>query len=124
MKSDVNLDQTQFMAQSPLLEEVEVEAVPQTTLSATISKQKRIKKIIIIAPLVLLIVLVFGVIARSHSAKKDQQIATTTDPELTEIVAGPFNQRLLELEHALEIADPNQEELPFPPIDVEISLEE
>lgn len=127
MKSDKAFDQTQFMAESPLLEEVVVTDVAEPVLPESElkqAKQKKLVKILVLAVAVLLITLGIVVLVKLQAKNKSEQTSETEETQLNEVVVGPFNQRLSELEKELKLADPNQEELPFPPIDAEINLEE
>jgi hypothetical protein len=124
MIPDMNLDQTQFMAESPLLKDGEMSVAAEVVLSAEELKKKKLKKIVIATSAFLLIVLIILLVIKARSVEEDEQIVETEEIKLTEVVVGPFNQRLSELKNELEIADPNQEDLPFPPIDDEISLDE
>ncbi len=127
MIEDIMLDQTQFVTESPLLEEVEAAGEADKNLSAEELKQfkqKKLKKIIIAVIVFLLMALGIFALIKLGSKKESQEIIEVEEIELTEVVVGPFNQRLLELKNELEAADPNQEEFPFPPIDSSINLEE
>lgn len=127
MKPDIVPDQTQFMAESPLLEEVRTPTEPEPTLSEQEQKQlqqKKLKKVGVVAVALLLIALGIFALIKLKTKNGDEQAMETEEEQLNEVVVGPFNLRLSELEKELELADPNQEELPFPPIDFKISLEE
>lgn len=126
MKSDIMPDQTQFMAESPLYEEVGLDHAPEKPLSELEIKKRQQKKImrIIIGSVAFLLVIggIFSFIKFRYGSEEEVS-SEIEEVKLDEVIVGPFNQRLLELENELELADPNQEELPFPPIDFEISLE-
>jgi hypothetical protein len=127
MNQDMNLDQTQFVAESPLMKNVEPEEAPASDLSADELKQlqqKKVKRIVIVSIFFLFVILIIFIVVRSRSMREDEEIIESEEIKLTEVVVGPFNQRLLELDNELEIADPNQEDLPFPPINSKISLDE
>ena len=127
MKTDYMPDQTQFMTESPLLEEVAVDVVAEPVLSAPELKrlqQQKLKKILILVAASLFIALGILALIKLRAKNTQEETLEAEETELTEVVVGSFNQRLSELENELELADPNQEELPFPPIDAEISLEE
>ena len=127
MNQDMNLDQTQFVAESPLMKNVEPEEAPASDLSADELKQlqqKKVKRIVIVSIFFLFVILIIFIVVRSRSMREDEEIIEREEIKLTEVVVGPFNQRLLELDNELQIADPNQEDLPFPPINSKISLDE
>ena len=124
MTQNINLDQTQFIAESPLLEDEEMKAPTELVLSAEELKQKKIKKIAIVVPIIFSLILIILAVIKSRAIKEVEQVVETEEIKLTEVVVGPFNQRLLELKNELEMADPNQEEFPFPPIDDSISLDD
>ncbi|MBT3249312.1 MAG: hypothetical protein HN846_00245 [Candidatus Pacebacteria bacterium] len=127
MNQDIELNQTQFVAESPLMDNIDPEETLVDDLSVEEQKQlqqKKVKKIVIGSAVFLFILLIIFIVARSRSVREDEEIVENDEIKLTEIVVGPFNQRLLELENELEIADPNQEDLPFPPINSEITLDE
>ncbi len=126
MKPDIMPDQTQFMAESPLYEKVKVGNEAEQLLSEQDleqRQQKKIKRMVIGAIVFLLIVAGIFVLIKLRSSLEEEVGPEIEEVKLDEVIVGPFNQRLLELEKELELADPNQEELPFPPIDFEISLE-
>ena len=126
MKPDMMPDQTQFIAESPLYEEAEATDVSGQILSEQELKQrqqKKIKRIAIGAVIFLFVAVSIFILIKSRSKIEKGQDPEAEEIELNEVIVGPFNQRLLELEKELELADPNQEKLPFPPIDFEISLE-
>jgi hypothetical protein len=126
MKSDIMPDQTQFMAESPLYEEVGLDNAPEKPLSELEIKKRQQKKVMrIIIGLVTFLLVIGGIFAfiKFRYGSEEEASSEIEEVKLDEVIVGPFNQRLLELENELELADPNQEELPFPPIDFEISLE-
>ncbi len=127
MKPDMMPDQTQFITESPLYAEAEVADVSEKFLSEQELKQrqqKKIKRIVIGMAIFLFVAVSIFILIKSRSRIEKEEDSKAEEIELDEVIVGPFNQRLLELEKELELADPNQEELPFPPIDFEISLEE
>jgi len=124
MTQNINLDQTQFIAESPLLEDEEMKAPTELVLSAEELKQKKIKKIAISSGGGASEIYFILAVIKSRAIKEVEQVVETEEIKLTEVVVGPFNQRLLELKNELEMADPNQEEFPFPPIDDSISLDD
>lgn len=126
MKSNIAPDQTQFIAESPLYEEVEVNDDAEQALSEQEQnqrQQKKTKRILIGIVVFVLVAAGIFTLVNSRSEIEKEQESRTEEVKLDEVLVGPFNQRLSELEKELELADPNQEELPFPPVDSEISLE-
>ncbi len=126
MKSDLPPNQTQFMTEGLLYEAVEATDDSGQILSEQELKQRQQKKIKWGVGIFIFLLIVVGLTAfiRSRMGVKQEQDLTSEDIELDEVVLGPFNQRLSELGKELELADPNQEELPFPLVNFEISLEE
>jgi hypothetical protein len=127
MKQPLVPDQTQFAAESPLYESAVLEHLTPEEVSDLENKQAKAKrKRLIIIGVVALVILIIGLVVaitlRSGSEEKLDLI--TQESEIDKVILGPFNQRLDELVKEVELADPNQEELPFPPINFEISLED
>lgn len=109
-------DQTQFSAESLLYESED---------EGTSSSQPRFKKIFLIGGAILTVLSIVLVLVVSSRSAAPPDVIVEEDPvELTEIIVGPFNQRLSELKQELKLADPNQNSLPFPPVSSAISLEE
>jgi hypothetical protein len=124
--TDYNIDQTQFAAEEPLFEQpVKIEA-PQPTEAPKVepSSKKSTKRIAIVGGLlffILLIIILLAAALRKPSAPTEEEAEFTSEEE--QRIMGPFSQRISELENQLELADPSQEDLPFPPVDMEIKLD-
>lgn len=121
-------NQTQFIDQSSFKQEPDeafVPEVPVETQDENSLVQKKQKKLILfgVGGLVslLILIIVFTLLRRqSPTAAQDEP---TLETQLTPVMVGPFAQRLKELQNELEIADPQKLDLPFPPIDEDITLE-
>ncbi len=125
MISEVMPDQTQFITESPLYVDPSVDSEP--VLSPEEIQKNKQKKIKLALTIILVISLIaVGVMAINNFRSQPQEEAATEEEEteISEVILGPFTQRLVEIKQELELADPNQEEFPFPPIDFEISLED
>lgn len=125
MNQDLLNEQTQFAAESALYQTDEPDdQVLLTPQNSQLSSNAKIKKIVIIGvSIFFILILILVIFVKSRSTSPSQEEPETENTPLTQIETGPFTQRLVELNQALEQADPNQETLPFPPIKADISLE-
>lgn len=115
-------DQTSFASGSVLYEPI---SRPTTDQDKTAAKNKKIKPVLLGVGILLL--LIGLVVAYGLYQENGSGVAPIKEPELTEEQQReltPFRRRLSELEADLEQADPNQEKLPFPPVDLELNLVE
>ena len=127
MKQPDIQDQTQFMTESPLYEQPldeDLEAQKKTEPMSADKKNKK-KKILIIASSIIVILLIsLLVIFYLNQEKPDNSVGYEDDKPIDKAISGPLEQRVEELSQELELADPNQQKLPFPLVDKEITLEE
>ncbi len=124
--TDYNIDQTQFAAEEPLFEKpVKIEAPkPVEDPKVELPSKKSMKRAFITGGLlffILMMVVLLGVALHKPAAPVEEETEFTSEEE--QRIMGPFSQRISELESQLELADPSQEDLPFPPVDMEIKID-
>lgn len=114
-------NQTQF-ASGSLIYEPMVDAKERQTKRRQMIK--KYKPVIIGLSLILVILLGVAVWARFRAKPtvSPEQKEVITPAEIKKLT-DPFTKRLTELQQELEKADPSQEDLPFPPVDLKLELE-
>jgi hypothetical protein len=127
--TDYNYDQTQFAQEEPLFEktaEVVLPPAPAPTPTPSDVPPKKSKMLLFVAGGLIFFIFIIGVILLAVFTRSKTPASDIDEQETEEEqqMLGPFMQRLNELESQLQAADPSKEELPFPPIDMEIRLEE
>lgn len=122
-------DQTQFSIEEPLLERqvkpvVEKKVEPTTDSDAASVAEKSQKLLFVAVGLALFIfiilILLIVTLNRSNTSGIEPSLELDTMPEQ---ISGPFTQKINDLEKELQASDPSQEELPLPPVDMNIRLE-
>jgi hypothetical protein len=129
--TDNAYDQTQFITEEPLYERP-VQVVPTPVVAEipgateTVPKKSSKKRTLIIVGLILFLLLI-GVIL--IAALRRGSVPTPTD-EVTEAeqeeqeMLDPFRQQIKDLQSQLKAVDPTQNSLPFPPVEMDIRLEQ
>ncbi|MFH1958796.1 MAG: hypothetical protein ABIJ22_00480 [Patescibacteria group bacterium] len=126
MKQSESQDQTQFALEGPLYEQPVAKQQPlasELTDKKSLDKNKW-KKIVFFSLgffLVLIILSILWVWSRPDSPSNGNVLIK--DEPIDKIISGPLEQRVYELSQELELADPNHEKLPFPPVDMRISFD-
>lgn len=119
-------DQTQFASGSLLYEpisQVDEPGEKSASPNKQVGEQRRPVLLGIAILAVVLILVALFALWRSRQ-RPETKPAVNLDPETKQQLVGPFTKRLRELQQDLEKADPSQEDLPFPPVDLELSLED
>lgn len=114
-------DQTQFIAEEPLYEKPVPVANPQQSEQPSKPKSRLPLFIGAGAVVVLLMIIALALAARRQPIA---QPGEETSSEQVSPAMGPFKQQLSELNQQLQAADPTKEDLPFPPVDMHITLQE
>ncbi len=116
-------DQTSFATGSLLYESI---SRPEPEVENSRDKKKNRLKSVLLGVAVLFIV-VGLVVAYALIRQNDKQLRMPdkqASDQAQHAKLSPFQKRLNELETDLKQADPSQENLPFPPVDLEINLSE
>lgn len=124
----LNLDQNQFSQQSPVLEEAHEELAQPDPVSTQQTQTKKPNKKLLIAIVVFLFVIILvlmGVLLFVEPpAEKQPQPTNPTPTPAVKQADDKLEKQLQEVKQSLEAADPAKKELPFPPVELEINLEE
>lgn len=121
------VDQTQFMTEEPLYEKrMPRPADPAPNqLDLAAPRPKNPLKIAVMGAVgvVGLLILLAAVVTVMPQAKKD--VPVTEQPNSAqEVMSGPFQQKINDLRAELKASDPSAESLPFPPVDMNITIQE
>lgn len=125
--TDPKLNQTQFGSEGPLFERpVSPSAISQPTENELMAEKppKKLPLVFVIVGVVMVVlmavILIFAILMRSAPPPPEEAELIMTEQTRN---YGPLQQRLNDLKNELKAADPDQEELPFPPIDQNLSVE-
>jgi hypothetical protein len=125
-KKDFIGDQTQFYTEEPGSEVVQMPLDPSKEVVAPTTPQKpSVNKYLIAAGMGLVLTVVsLGFLALSGGSG-DSGISNIDQSTVEEqdFDKGPLLERVDELRLELEEADPSQDDLPLPPVDLKLSLE-
>lgn len=112
-------NQTQFTFEEPLFE-----APPEVPTEPTAPQPpwyKRPRNLILGGGAVFLLLIV-SLTMLSRPVVQQQLTDLTASPTPTPAARGPYDQRLQELQTELQAADPTRQDLPFPPVNMELQL--
>ncbi|MBU0576896.1 hypothetical protein KJ707_02695 [Patescibacteria group bacterium] len=127
MKQSDAQDQTQFITESPLYEKPTARQEPQQPLlddEKTPNNKEFPKKIVLAIGICLLLLVLGAVFIKSRQSSPGEKNILLDDSPLDKAISGPLEQRVQELSQELELADPSQEKLPFPLVEIKINLED
>lgn len=126
MKQSETQDQTQFATESLLYEQPVAKqqfSSPKDSDRKNIAKSKK-RKIFYFGLGFFCILAIIGI--ASIQSRPDNPIESNVlvkDEPIDKIIFKPLEKRVEELLQELELANPDQVKLPFPPVDFQISLE-
>lgn len=123
-------DQTQFGAESllyddPGLDPNLAESTPESrVLVKSLKNLSPLMKVgIAVGSLAVLSALMVLIVSLVGNQDQSGQSASTPTPTENRAIKDPLRQRLTELEKELEAADPAQENQPFPPVDMDLGVD-
>lgn len=118
-----NYDQTQFVTEEPLYEQSSKAVVPPANLDVVTPKPKRPPLLLILGGVALLsMVVAISLIVMRKAAPPTTVPTESIEQTMPEM--DPFKKQLTDLGDQLQAADPTKDELPFPPVDMHIQLED
>jgi len=128
MNNNLDINQTQFASQEPVMEDaVSYQEPVSEEIQAAQSKKKK-NKLIVIGIIGFILIVVFVLLLVLISAlSPTQQVTTDQLDDVIETPQGELDPLLEEvylLSDDLENADPSLDTIPFPPVDMELRLEE
>lgn len=118
----VSTDQTAFGSTVPLFEREQVlidPLAPPPVVQPPLWK----KPLVLIGVALLLIALVLMMVVAALQPGQNQIINTPTPSPTSTLQSGPWQTRVTTLQAELKSADPAQQELPFPPVKMDLPLE-
>ena len=125
-ESDFLTDQTQFGLEKPLFEKNTVHPInrPQTTQDQPQPRwyQKPINLVLLAVLAIFLLLVSLLVMTMPRTAP-----LLTTEPSpspTTNSINDPLRQKIRQLRTELQAADPNRQEYPFPPVNMNLALPE
>lgn len=123
-EEQVPINQTQFSFEEPIFEDTAVYAEEKPVEDAA-PKPKKSKKIVVIA-IVGGIVLILGLlILIIVSMRNGVEEIVETEPEvIVPQELSPLQKRIEDARELLELADPSKQDLAFPPVNMEIRLDQ
>lgn len=123
---DPTLNQTQFSQEKPLFEQ-RVESKPEAMPPASdlVENPRPRRSLIFVIGGIVLVVLIAAllILAIIFRSAEPEQISEELIETMQTESSSPLQLRLNELKAELRTADPNQEELPFPPINRQLLIE-
>lgn len=118
----VTSDQTAFGSTEPLFEN-HTEVIDPHASPIEPNKPYWKNPLILVAGIVALaLVLLLTLLIMTITPSRRQATSEPTPSPVNEMPAGPWQERTTTLQSELEAADPSQQELPFPPVKMELPL--
>ena len=119
-------DQTQFVAEEPLFEQPVKLTAPHVSKPENSEPKKPSKKRVFMLVTMglfffLLLLIVIAAAMRRQTSPLDE--GEVIEEEQQEKMIDPFRQRIKDLGAELKAADPTKDDLPFPPVDMDIRLD-
>lgn len=123
MNDEILTNQTQFAQEEPILEMPPVPKVAPVVEEETEPKKK--PKLLFIAGGAFAVLMVILLLVVVFSRPKKTEVVEKTEPSPTPKLAidHPLQQRVSNLQQELDAADPSEQTLVFPPIDMTITLD-
>lgn len=123
MNNFEDANQTRFSVEEPIFTDYNVEIPVDESKQDQVKKPNKRKKILIIGGVVFLVILILLVVLTRGGSPVEIPIF---DPEETPTVVSddPFVVRIENAKLDLEIADPANQDLTFPPVDMDIRIDE
>ena len=121
MNSFEEVNQTRFSVEEPIFTDFNVE-VPVDESNPEQKKPNKRKKVLIIGGIVFFVIMLLLIVFTSRGGPVDIPIF---EPEETPVVVSddPFEVRINNARLDLEIADPSNQDLTFPPVDMDIRID-
>jgi hypothetical protein len=116
----VDTNQTEFSSVEPLFEKPPVD--PATLVPKPAPKSHRVLMFVIGGVVVVVLLIIVLVVLLSRRQMLPTLLPQPTPTPSTQL--DPLRQEVVNLRTELEAADPTKQELPFPPVDLDIFLEQ
>lgn len=117
-------DQTTFSAEEPFYEEARLPQAPQPAEAPKSAKAKLWHKILLVVGVVALIIFVTSAGLLMMRQQGPRQTVLEPSPSVQPQSQDPIQQRLSALQTQLRAADPAQDPLPLPPVDLMVRMED
>lgn len=117
-------DQTTFSAEEPLYEEAHLPSAPPSPEAAKPTKMRLWHKVLIVVGVVALIIFMTAAGLLMMRQQGPEQTALEPTPSVVPQSQDPIHQRLTALQVQLRAADPAQDSLPLPPVDLMVRMED
>ncbi len=123
MNDEILSNQTQFAQEEPLFE-VQKAVQSQPTYDEVTDSKKKPKLLIIgggVFALVLVLILALVLLSKPKRIEVTKEVEASPSPKNT--INHPLQQRVTNLQQELDLADPSEQSLVFPPVDMTITLD-
>lgn len=115
------INQTQFSFEEPLSSDINVDLPLVNQPIKPIAKNNK-KKFMIIGVVAFVILIILLVIILKYKKKPIIEVTEVNKTEVTNVL-GPLEMRIENARIDLEIADPSNQDLTFPPVDMKLRID-